>query len=62
VVWWRRRIKGGLEGILWHSMNCSLEFGFKALSWRCGVHVTLKRGKDYGIILYLCYFNGKWLR
>jgi hypothetical protein len=45
VVWWRRRIKGGLEGILWHSMNCSLEFGFKALSWRCGVHVTLKREK-----------------
>jgi hypothetical protein len=62
VVWWKRRIEGGLGGILWHSMSCSLEFGLKALFWKCGVHVTLKRGEKYGVVLYLCYFNGKWLK
>jgi hypothetical protein len=50
VVWWRRRIKGGLWGILWHSMSCSLKFGLKVLSWKCGVHVTLKRGEEYGVV------------
>jgi hypothetical protein len=24
--------------------------------------VTLERGEELGIVLYLCYFNGKWLK
>jgi hypothetical protein len=26
------------------------------------MYVTLKRGREYGIMLYLDYGNGKWLR
>jgi hypothetical protein len=32
----------------------------KALSWGSVTCVTPERGKELGIVLYLCYFNEKW--
>jgi hypothetical protein len=34
----------------------------KVLSWGGVVCVTLDRGEKLGIVLYLCYFNEKWLK
>jgi hypothetical protein len=36
--------------------------GDEACFWRGVVCVTLKKGKELGIVLYLCYFNGKWVK
>jgi hypothetical protein len=33
----------------------------KVLFWKGVICVTLKRGEEDGIILYLCHFNGKGL-
>jgi hypothetical protein len=50
-------------GILCHSMLfCFRVWVMRGLSWRCGICVTLERGEEYGIVLYLYYFNGKWLK
>jgi hypothetical protein len=34
----------------------------KVLSWGGVVCVTLDRREKLGIVLYLCYFNEKWLK
>ncbi len=39
-----------------------LFWGDEACFWKSVVCVTLKKGKEFGIILYLCHFNGKWVK
>jgi hypothetical protein len=34
----------------------------KVFSCRGVLCVTLERGNEFGIVLYLCYFSGKWLK
>jgi hypothetical protein len=34
----------------------------RAFSWRGVVCVTLKKGEEHGIVLYLRHFNGKRLK
>jgi len=60
MVLWRRRIKGGLGRILWHSMSCNIGVWVKSFLLEMCVCVTFEEGRiTWDCMVLVQYFNGK---